>query len=383
MINKSTSSTAGAPHRVALLGGRKAGKTSLYASLHQSLIASANGFSPTMIARFPDGPGLHQLEALFAEKFASPGMSFRAEQSGPLRSTRIGIDFSSSKWFDIGRSKHQLRGYYDIQIDDLRDDYDLFGQFAARPTANSFTREENNSTSPLQHFEQSLNAANALVICQPAGQRLAPSEATGFIRLMSDIGVGRYGSFETIVVAFTKYERLFTRFGVDAFRMATRPETIIDTLRATIQQDDSLASGLTALNSDDSETPHLYALPVSSFGFLRENGAPNYDRQTERPIAALAPQIETAQGEAGLQPARHTANGRMKVAGFTVPVAAPAQSAAEQHHPHPSPHWLPFLTADPILTAISGVPSQFMLPLSEFLLAINNGSGLRQQQRIA
>lgn len=388
MINQQTAnSTAGTPYRVTLLGGRKAGKTSLYASLHQSLIASAHGFSPSMIARFPDGTGLHRLEALFAEKFAPPGVNFRAEQSGPLRSTRIGIDFSSSKWFSISRAKHQLRGYYDIQLDDLRDDYDLFSQFANRPTANSFSRhDDDNGTGPLQQFETSLTAANALIICQPARQRLAPSEATGFIRLMSDIGVGRYGSFDTIILALTKYERLFTRFGVDAFRAATRPETIIDTLQASIRQDDSLASGLRALNADDSETPHLYALPVSAFGFLRENGAPNYDKQTERPIAALAPQFESTRRDAaapGTGPKSQPATtGRMKLAGFSIPVAAPAEPQ-QNEPPHPSPHWLPFLTADPVLTAISGVPSQFMLPLSEFLLALDNGHSLPRHRRTA
>lgn len=385
-LRKDAIGNKAARHRVAIIGGRKAGKTTLCASLHQSLIKQAHGYSPNMIARFPDATGLNQLSALFAQKFSPPDISFRTDHSGPVRHINIGIDFTSGKWSLFKKPEHQLSGYYQIQIDDLRDDFDLYGQFATRPTANSFHQPgEQAAPDPLIEFEASLHAASSLIICQPAGQNLAPSEATGFIRLMSDIAIGRFGSFDTIVVAFTKYERLFTKYGVNAFSTATNPETILKTIANTIHQDDAFETGLRALNSHDSETPHLYALPVSSFGFLRHNGAPNYDRLTERPIHAITPITELPREENPLPDAK----AKMNIAGFMIP--APAQKAASGNNPdsntaatlHPSKHWLPFLTADPVLTAISGMPSQATLPLSEFLEALDNGLQAHQLRQTA
>lgn len=340
-----------------------------------------------MIARFPDAKGLHQLEDLFALKFNAPNTLFRAEQSSPVRKIKIGIDFTSSKWSLFQRQTNQLSGFFNIEIDDLRDDFDLFGQYLSHDLnqtpeniANGTKQFRTASQNPLAQFEQSLNKANALIICQPAGQKLAPSEATGFIRLMSDIGVGRYGEFETIIIAFTKYERLFIKNGVKAFSQATNPETILKTMHQTVLADHALETGLRALTSHDSETPHLYAMPVSSFGFIRHNGASNFDKLSGNPICALAPRLEKPQLENPLENAKP----RIKYAGFTIPVSNKDKDKPELNSPpHPSKHWLPFLTADPFLTAVSGVPSQFMIPFGNFLSALDDGIPLEQWRKSA
>lgn len=200
-------------YHIAMIGGRKSGKTTLCASLHQNLIARAHGYSPNMIARFPDANGLNQLEKLFADKLGAPKTTFKAESTGPVREINIGIDFGTSKWSLFKKSDHELQGYYQITIDDLRDDFDLMGEFASEQQIGELS--DNN---PLAHFKQSLTNANSLIICQPALQKLAPSESTGFIRLMSDIATGRFGSFQNIIIAFTKYERIFTKFGQRPFK---------------------------------------------------------------------------------------------------------------------------------------------------------------------
>ncbi len=361
-----------APFRVALIGGRKTGKTTLCASLAKCLIARSHGFSPHMIARFTDAKGLDQLEALFALKFNAPNTLFRAQSTAFVRKIKIGIDFTSSKWTLFKRPTHHLSGYYAIEIDDLRDDFDLFGQFVA-PSAQFETAEGQN---PLTQFEDSLVAANALIICQPAGQKLAPSESTGFIRLMSDIATGRYGTFDTIIIAFTKYERLFLKDGVKAFQHAIKPDTILTTMRDTIMNDHALETGFRALNCHEANSPHLYAMPVSSYGFLRHNGAPNFDKLSGHPICVLEKAIEQARSENPLE----NAKAKQKVAGFSIPLK-PKDSLEIQ--PHPAKHWLPFLTADPFLTAISGIPSQFMIPFGEFLSALDHGLPLEHWRKTA
>lgn len=366
------------PHYIAIIGGRKTGKTTLCASLHQSLIAKAHGYSPNLIARFPDAEGLQQLQNLFAQKFNAPQSTFRADPAGPVREIRIAIDFGTSKWSLFKRPDHEITGCFEIAIDDLRDDFDLLGQFVATQSHKAPLAAVNSSNissqqsqeSPLEKFENSLNKARSLIICQPALQKLAPSETTGFIRLMSDIATGYYGKFDNIIIAFTKYERIFIKSGVKAFMEATKPDTILQTMATTINQDHAFETGLRALmsNSSSNDTPHLYGVPVSSFGFLRENGAPNYDILSDQPISALAPLIESPRSENPLP----NAMAKTKVAGITVPVTEDNPLNATSI-PHPSTHWLPFLSADPFLTAISGQPSQFMIPLSNFISTLDHG----------
>lgn len=361
----STTSSEGNQHRnrIAIIGGRKCGKTTLCASLHQSLIARAHGFSPNMIARFPDAEGLNNLEKLFAEKLGAPKTSFKSESTGPVRQLQIGIDFGSSKWSFFKKADHELQGYYQITIDDLRDDYDLLGEFASEQRI-----KELSETNPLVQFEQSLTKAKSLIICQPALQKLAPSETTGFIRLMSDIATGRFGTFENIIIAFTKYEQIFTKFGAKAFQKAVKPTTILETIATTIHQDQSFETGLRALLSENENGPNLYAVPVSAFGFLRSNGAPNLNKMTGTPLSALAPMVEKTRPENPLNEATQ----KVQIAGVTLPLT---KEEAEKFSPvpHPSIHWLPFLTADPILTAVSGQPSKFMIPVSNFISALDHG----------
>jgi len=375
-----------AQHRIAIIGGRKSGKTTLCASLHQSLMANAHGFSPNMIARFPDAEGLQQLEKLFALKFNAPHTFFRAEQTAPVNTLKIGIDFTSSKWSLFQRKNQNLSGYYAIEIADLRDDFDLFGQFLHHmPQTSSQLNPIDTSQfqtadgqNPLKQFEASLEAANALIICQPAGQKLSPSESTGFIRLMSDIAIGRYGSFETIIIAFTKYESLFLNKGINAFGHAIKPQTILKTILKTILADQSIETGLRALNCHEPGSPHLYAIPVSSFGFMRHNGAANLEQLTGQPISALNTSIEQPRSDNPLDGAK----AKKKVAGFTIPLSG-FDKTETQSPPHPSRHWLPFLTADPFLTAISGLPSQFMIPFDEFLSALDHGTPLEPWRKSA
>lgn len=373
-------------HRIAIIGGRKSGKTTLCASLHQSLMANAHGFSPNMIARFPDAEGLQQIEKLFALKFNAPHTLFRAEQTAPVNTLKIGIDFTSSKWSLFQRKKQHLSGHYAIEISDLRDDFDLFGQFVNHMPQTHSQSQKAQSTqfqtadgqNPLTQFESSLQAANALIICQPAGQKLSPSESTGFIRLMSDIAIGRYGKFETIIIAFTKYESLFLNKGINAFGHAIKPQTILESMLKTILADQSIETGLRALNCHEPDSPHLYAMPVSSFGFMRHNGAANLDKLTGQPISALSSYIEQPRNENPLDGAK----AKKKVAGFTIPLSDFDKTQA-LHPPHPSQHWLPFLTADPFLTAISGLPSQFMIPFDEFLSALDHGTPLQPWRKSA
>lgn len=420
----------GAQHRLAVIGTRKAGKTTLCASLHQSLIASAHGFSADMITRFPDSAGLARLQDLFASKFSDEGVTFRSEASGPVNRLSIGIDFSSSRRRLFHRPRHHPTGYYEIEIADIRDDYDLFASYphSAHPVNGQNRQtgkdelETNLGEKPRREIEAALRAANDLIICHPAGEPLSAQESAGFITLTSDIALGRYGQFDSITLALTKYEKLFLEQGINAFQAAIRPETIIEVITKTIEQDHSLETGLKGFTCENSETPHLYVLPVSSYGFLRNNGAPNFDRQSERPIAALAPLPKKADGFSKISealsgpPLNHKAihsnrgdrrkkplpSHRINLAGFTIPVTEkmPEGGAAESrlkaghknasrqneptsHTPHPGKYWLPFLAADPFLTAISGIPSQFMLPLSEFLAKLEHDREQSIARRIA
>ena len=381
------------PSKIAIIGGRKAGKTTLCASLYQSLIAASHGFSPNMITRFPDAAGLSQLEALFALKFSTNPQLFRAEGTAPLRKLKLTLDFTASSWSLLTKHKHLLTGAYAFEIDDLRDDFDLLGLMGSGPDKKAGESAKPNETSPLpvtnrdplSHLKTSLLQANTLIICHPAGQLLAPSERIGFIRLLSDIGTGLYGPFETIIIAFTKYEQCFLKDGVKAFQKAVQPDTILRTIKETLNADHALEAGLRALNCHLEDAPALYAVPVSSFGFMRHSGAPNFDRLSNAPLSALAPRQEPARQDNPLKDAPL----RERVAGFTVPKKEPNDTSAgvkvadEFEAPHPSKHWLPFLTADPFLTAISGMPSKFTIPFGKFLTALDHGMDSDEWRRSA
>lgn len=375
------------PHHIAIIGGRKSGKTTLCASLHQSLLASAHGFSPNMVARFPDATGLAQLDELFALKFAANTRLFHTETKGPVRKIRIGIDFSSSKWTLLNRGRHLITGFYPMEIDDLRDDFDLLGFIAGQPgSADSAPQQEDqkkaHNSKIQQQLTESLTKASSLIICHPAGQHLAPSERNGFIRLMSDIAIGCYGAFDSIIIAFTKYEQLFLKAGTSAFRKATDPVTILEMIHQTIKADLALENGLKALNCHDEDSPNLYAMPVSGFGFLRHNGAANFDPRLNAPLSAMAPQYEPPRPENPLK----NAMGKTRIAGFTVPQKQDQAFEAEQNEartPHPSKHWMPFLSADPFLTAASGLPSKFMIPLGQFLDALEDGIDWEEMRQSA
>lgn len=364
MINRENSQPSGSDtYPIAVLGGRRTGKTSLCASLHQCLITRSHGFTPKLIARFPDAAGLQHFEQRLAQLFSAPHTIFQSQPiQGTFENFNIGIDFSINKRSFLEQLPDHLKGFYQFSINDLTGKNNMLELLSLSDYQNHPTIQEAQNT-----FYSTLYNAKSLIICHPAQQNLAPSEANGFIHLMSDIAAGRYGSFEHIVIAFTKYERLFTSFGVKALETAVKPATIMNVMAKTISSDHALETGLRALLGLEPGKPHLYCIPVSTYGFLSKMGAPNYDRRTQEPIASFVP---LGYEQPDINPIRD-AKPFMRLAGITIPIEKETSEKAGNKSIL-GPSWLPFLTADPFLTAISGKPSQFMLPLDNFISVLDH-----------
>ena len=376
MTNFTNAPGSAGTYPIMVLGGRRTGKTTLCASLHQCLIARSHGLTSSLIARFPDANGLRHFENRLSDMFASPSALFQSQPLNQLvEQFEIGIDFTVNKGSLFSRNEDNLNGYYQFLINDLTGKFNILELVSKANHQGDVALQ-----SELSSLYANLSESNSLVICHPASQNLAPSEANGFIHLMSEIAAGRYGTFDQIIVAFTKYERLFTHDKTDGLSNAVNPSTIIEVIANTIQNDQALETGLRALLGIEGGQPNLYCMPVSSFGFLPKNGAANLHRRTGEPLIPFTPAVREASVSTNPELSRPVT----RLAGITIPQTRKASAACLDQSPQTvqqaihSPNWLPFLSADPFLTAISGKPSSFMLPLASFITALDQGSSFNR-----
>jgi hypothetical protein len=161
---------------------------------------------------------------------------------------------------------------------------------------------------------------------------------------------------QTLVVAFTGYELRFVPRPLQAARRAAAASIGRDTLRKALTEYPVLREGLRKLSTVDDL--RIVAIPVSTFGFVRNDGRPNCHVPSDRVRAGdiPAPQFLTRPDiYCGLVTAARD------------PTRRALKLSSSEQIDWLLRHWRPFLTADAFITCVTGESHELIFKLSELL----------------
>ena len=304
---------------ICLVGPRKGGKTSLLASLSDCVAQSAFGYSPRL------RPALQRIsEAEFYAESSEPRKTdFLTIEQGDYE--RLKRDFAeggvATDTLDTYEYHFRLtvngeappeiltRGPWLLEI------IDSAGEIAVPPDGAEVAILNDVKAK----LAAQMLASEAIVIVLPM-VRLEDSAWIGTLaRLIDRLALAPDKKLRRLVVAFSQYERLFTRLGPSAFTYACDPAVALQALRKTLRGAQWM-DRLRALEAPRGGVSVRFTV-CSAYGFTKRFQNPNIDPHQ--------------MGER-----------RFRRAGIEGPRAF-------------SEFWRPFLTAEPVLYAALGLDSAF------------------------
>ena len=181
-------------------------------------------------------------------------------------------------------------------------------------------------TEQLDDLDDRLRVTDAALIVVPLDSRGADLWAAHLYEVIDKlVRIPREErALKRLIVVFSKYESMFTRFGTDAVSVALRPHAALYTIRREFQHRRWLQRLSQLARSADIDLRFTVA---SSLGFVQLFGTPNIDVDASR--AASSPMR------------------------FRVKTAATGELIAD-------PLWRPFMTADPFVFAATGLANPYM-----------------------
>lgn len=297
---------------ICLIGPKKSGKSALLASAPDCIVQGAHGYSPDLQpAMQPIGRGEFDAVAAVAAKLGL--LEDSAEEFQKLRRAFAESDapheqlFPVEHFFRLTLNGAQRAGPCLLKIVDASGDIAVTDE-AAPTDVTKDAREK---------FAARLSESQAIVLAPPLLRVEESGWALGMARLIERLARAPGDKLKRIVVAFTQYDRLFTRLGPSAFTYACDPAVALYVLRKHLAASNWIA-GLRALEAANVDVRFTVA---SSFGFAKKFQCPNVDPHQK--------------GER-----------RFRRASVSGPRAL-------------NEFWRPFLTADPFIFSATGLDSAF------------------------
>lgn len=310
---------------ICLVGPKKGGKSSLLASLADCVAQSAFGYSPRL------RPALRPItEAEFAAETLEPRKAdfFTIEQGDYERLKRdfaeggVATDTLDTYEYHFRLSVNGeappavlTRGPWLLEI------VDSAGEIAVPPDGAEVAILNDVKAK----LARQMLASEAIVLVLPM-VRLEDSAWIGALaRLIDRLALAQDRKLKRLVVAFSQYERLFTRLGPSAFTYACDPAVALHVLRKTLRSAQWL-DRLRALEAPRGGVSVRFTV-CSAHGFTKRFQNANIDPH---------------------QPGERR---------FRRPGLEGARAHAE--------YWRPFLTAEPILYAALGLDSAFTFSFAQ------------------
>lgn len=310
---------------VCLVGPKSGGKSSLLASLTDCVAQGAFGYSPLL------RPTLQSIDESAFRGDAQPPRpaDFFAGDAGDYE--RLKRDFAESGVATDTLDTYEY--YFRLSVNGeappailtrgpwLLEIVDSAGEIAAPPEGAEIAILDDVKNK----LARQLLACEAIVLVLPL-VRLEDSAWTGALaRLIDRLALAPQKNLRRFVVAFSQYERLFTRLGPSAFTYACDPAVAAYVLRKTLRAARWL-DRLRALEAPNGAASVRFTV-CSAYGFTKRFQNPNLDPHQPGEKRFRRPQIESA------------------------------RACGE--------YWRPFLTAEPILCAALGLDSAFTFSFAQ------------------
>jgi hypothetical protein len=198
----------------------------------------------------------------------------------------------------------------------------------------------------LRHLSQ----AEALVVAVAFSQLSNAAVSDGLNAILTFLAEERHGPMREkgfrVVIALTRYDALFLRFGSLAFAAASEPDVAAMAIGKALRPCREAYEALRKLDiSDPDGCFDIRLAPTSAFGFLPRFGCPNID-----PSVRDEPQVRR-----GLSPNLFLDEGRARTV-------------------------FPFLTADPFIFAVTGIASDFFVRLPDALALADDAAKLGRDE---
>jgi hypothetical protein len=325
---------------VCILGPPSGGKTTLLRTMASCLAQEASGYAPGYVSSFnltevqerEFNEGVQEADRRIIKRptggrYAGEEAQFHAREAqiehwGQEVSPRASdgpADYHFLLEWALGPLSHSDSGQKVaervwMQIVDAAGDLSTW----SRPPPEDWTPQ-------LDDLEDRLRVTDAVLIVVPLDSHGADLWATHLHEVIDKlVGIpADERTLKRLIVVFSKYEYMFTRFGTDAASVALRPHAALYTIRREFQHRRWLQRlSQLALGAD----VDLRFTVASSLGFVRLFGAPNVDADTS---------------ENASSPMR-----------FRVKTGSTGELVAD-------PLWRPFITADPFIFAATGLANAY------------------------
>jgi hypothetical protein len=291
---------------ICVVGPKSAGKSSLLQTFVDCVGLGGHGYSERHNVR---------IQSIAKDEFAEKGGVSRmfGGQSGDYRIYRKPF-FTKQE-----QTENTIEFFFRISIDTgsnnsiLTRVVDSAGEDAVPATYGMVERQEVRES--IDKLKAELSLADAAIIVVELVD-LGSATFQGPLKSLISELVAEGDNPKRIVVAFTQFERLFVNAGRDAFAIACQPAVARNVIVEALDQS-TWKGDLRSFSKLPGRSVHFTV--VSSFGFAKESGIPNFDPHWTE----------------GLE---------MQLLGKPNNIIT---------------YWRPFLTADPFVCAATGEPSKY------------------------
>ena len=191
------------------------------------------------------------------------------------------------------------------------------------------------------------------------------------IRRIEDAAEGRGGvRLKTLAIAFTRYDRMFIDNPYRGLARARDRDVAQECVLQALERCTPLRDGLRRLR--DIAGLRIIGIPVSTFGFVRGDGRPNFDPWLEDEDSTEAANAkDTPDDDNAPAPASMLTRPDIYCELMAQLEAAPGQTAKSASGAAMMAwlrqHWCPFLTADPFIACVSGESHELVFDLADLL----------------
>jgi hypothetical protein len=297
------------------------GKSSLLRSWRDSFNSGSHGF---------ESAGIRVVRALPPKDENAPSLHLGAQNS-EFEQFRAQL-FSPSPSETQAPKSYNFEITFDRRPSILAEIIDAAGELSVRSNSGALTVDKE----AVMALGRSLAEAQNVIVAMPILDLRKTQDFDGIQELIGELTDTRGRDYpRRLVIAFTHYERLFYKFGSQAFRMAADPVEV----RARIMSEIEKTSWYPQI-LEFARRPGREAFLTASgvYGFVAENGSVNIDphRRPEESAEPLSPEQKDA--------------ARFVESGFFWDTGR-------------APLWRPFLTADPFFCALLGESGAYAIKL--------------------
>jgi hypothetical protein len=330
--------------RIGLIGPNKAGKTSMFQTLHESLDHSRHGFpkgTEPQIRRTAEATPIEglSLEAIFDQIIVGEGSDGSDGEAGKVLAGEITgtkPEEIVTRHFSLSyRDRRRERRTIQLAITDAAGEHS-FGKNLQNATFKQYRSELNRELAKCHGFVVVVpfsNATDASFVRQLESWLTALDAIAA--RQQKD---GAAPTQRRLVIALTRYDTLLTDFGSEALNLAADPGIATDIINRLVRVTTNgigYKNNIAKFDESAGGRFQIAFVPTSSFGFVPGFGCVNLDPDVPQEDAMSA--INTG--------------------------SSPEPFKKVSIPTYPGQHMFPFLTADPFIFAATGLDNPFIVPL--------------------